>query len=64
MIPFPLFQALDRQRVIRIFRDIIVYIDNNKAEDHFLKTDLIHRAQSFDEMSPRIDIRSPLANAG
>jgi hypothetical protein len=33
---------------------------NNQGQDHFFWIDLVNRAQPFDEMRRRIDMRSPL----
>jgi hypothetical protein len=39
-----------------------VYINNHQGQNHFLGIDLIDGAQTFDEMSGRIDVRPPLTN--
>jgi len=64
VIFLPLFHALDRQDVIRILCRLLVHIDNDQHQDHFLDSDLIHSAQTFDEMRRRIDMCSLLSDVG
>jgi hypothetical protein len=37
-------------------------VDDDQGQDHFLRIDLVNRAQSLNEMRRRIDMRSPLAH--
>ena len=62
MIFFPLFHTVDRQRVIRILRGLIVNIDYHQGQKQFPGIDLVHCAQTFDEMRWWIDVHPPLAD--
>ena len=62
MLFFPPSYAFKRERVIWIASCFCVHVDHHQRQNHFFRIDLIDRAQSFDEMRWRIDMRSPLAH--
>ena len=62
MIFFPLFHAVEGERVIRIFRRFLMHIDNDQRQEHFFRVDLVDGAQAFNEMCRRIYVRAPLAD--
>jgi len=62
MVFLPLFQAVERECVIRIFRDFLMHINNDQRQDHFFRVDLVDSAQAFDEMRRWIDVRAALAD--
>ncbi len=62
MIFLPLFHAVERECVIRIFRRFLMHIDNDQRQEHFFRVDLVDGAQAFNEMCRRIHVRAPLAD--
>src|SRR5437762_3865384 len=62
VIFFPLFHALEPQRVIRIGGCLTVYIDYDERPDHFFWVALINSPQSFYEVRRRINVCSPLTD--
>jgi len=42
---------------------LLMHIDNDQRQDHFLRVDLINGAKTFDEMRRWIDARSRLTDA-
>src|SRR6266478_3575517 len=62
VIFFPLFHALEPQRVIRIGGCLTVYIDYDERQDHFFWVDLINSPQSFYGVRRLINVCSPLTD--
>src|SRR5437763_16751316 len=62
MFCFPFFHAFKRERVVRVFCALLMNVDANQWQNHFLELNLIDGTQALMKMCRWIHVRAPLTN--